>query len=283
METIEALCARYRVDLEHAQHVATLATGLFDALHPIHQLNARMRELLEAAALVHNVGMSVDAANHHTAGRDIVVAAPLAGYDQVERVMLACMVAFHRKAVLPEREALFAALGEAHRRPTLILSAILRIADGLDYSQTQTTQLAEVDMESEPEQEEEDDGGAAGDDQPGPTSGTVSGEVRTVRVRAQGPYSHEDAGRATKKADLWNSLFPLLTASGRMTRPGLTQDMTLAEAGRRILRYQLDSLAPDEWVLPRGRALSAAARRPHPGNYAPAAFHAARVRLLLQE
>ena len=264
METIEALFDRYHVDKEHAQHVMALAVGLYDATQSIHRLDARMRELLEAAALLHNVGLSVDEPNHHTAGRDIVVATPLAGFDQTERVMLACMVGFHRKAVQAENEPLYAALGEAHRRPTLILSALLRIADGLDYSQTQTTHLAGVELVSDlpPKDgpDDESDDGDTADPQAGNDRSLYRpepGAIRAIRLRVQGPHSYEDAARATRKADLWGTLFSPMAIGGRMTRPGLAPDMTLAEAGRRVLLCQLDALAPDEWVLPPDRALSA--------------------------
>jgi CHAD domain-containing protein len=50
-----------------------------------------------------------------------------------------------------------------------------------------------------------------------------------------------------KKADLWNTLFPPLHITGRMTRPGITPDDPLAHSGRRILRYQVELLSPEEW------------------------------------
>ena len=221
MDTITSLCDRYHVDLAHARHVAALATGLFDALQPVHELPPRARELAEAGAMLHNVGMSVDEPSHHTAGRDLIAAAQLSGFTQAERLMLACIAAFHRKTVRPESEPLYLALNPAQQRDTLILSALVRVADGLDYSQTQTTHIASVKL-------------AAGD--------------APIRLRVRGPHSHEDAARAEKKADLWNTLFPPLQVSGRLTQPGLSPDDTLAGAGRRILRYQLDRIGQDAWV-----------------------------------
>lgn len=226
MESITSLCERYHVDLAHAGHVARLTVALFDALQPLHQLAPRARELAEAGALLHNVALSIDPAHHHTAGRDIIAAAQLAGFTQAERLALACIAAFHRKAVRPETEPLFQALNPAQQHEALVLSALVRIADGLDYSQTQSTRIDSVDIDA--------------------------GES-PIRLRVKGPHSHEDAARAAKKADLWATLFRPLHVTGRMTRPGLSPDDTLAAAGRRILRYQLDRLDPDDW-LPRDGA-----------------------------
>lgn len=229
MESITSLCERYHVDLAHAGHVARLTTGLFDALQPLHQLAPRARELAEAGALLHNVALSIDPAGHHTAGRDIIAAAQLAGFTQAERLALACIAAFHRKTVRPEMEPLFQALNPAQQREALVLSALVRIADGLDYSQTQSTRIVSVDID-------------AGDS--------------PIRLRVKGPHSHEDAARAAKKADLWATLFRPLHVTGRMTRPGLSPDDTLAAAGRRILRYQLDRIDPDDWLPAEGAVVS---------------------------
>ncbi|MGQ9903928.1 MAG: CHAD domain-containing protein [Anaerolineae bacterium] len=232
MDTISSLCERYHVDLAHAGHVAALTTALFDALQPLHQLSPRARELAEAGALLHNVALSIDPANHHTAGRDIIAAAQLAGFTQAERLMLACVAAFHRKAVHAEAEPLFQALNPARQRETLALSALVRIADGLDYSQTQSTRIVSVEMEQTPD------------------------ATTPIRLRVKGPHSHEDAARAEKKSDLWRALFGPVRVSGRMTRPGLTLDDTLAVAGRRILRYHLDRIDLDDWVLRGSASLS---------------------------
>ncbi|HEY3342237.1 MAG TPA: CHAD domain-containing protein, partial [Anaerolineae bacterium] len=226
LDTVEILMQRYAVEPAHAQHVAQLAVGLFDLFQPVHRLSTRARELLETGALLHNVGWSVDEPTHDLVGRDIIIASSLQAFDPTERAMLACMVAFHRKPVEPDAEPLMQALSDEQRQQTLALSAILRVADGLDCSQTQTTQIERSE---------------SGDE-----------EADYEEVRVSGPYSHEDAARATKKADLWNSLFPPLRLVARMTRPGLTPQDSLACAGRRVLRYQMEQLPMSDWSVQDG-------------------------------
>lgn len=241
METIPSLCKRYRVDMAHARYVAELATQLFDATQAVHQLDARSRELVDAGAVLHNVGLTVDEAHHHTVGRDIVVGATLKGFNTAERNLLACIVSFHRKAVHPDEELLFRVLNEAQQRQCLILSALVRVADGLDESQTQTTAIAKVKLVP------------AGPDSLDPSDVSSPLKLDGIQIKVKGPHSYDDALRANKKADLWNHLFEKtageLSCAGQLKTPGLALDDTLAVAGRKLMRYHFAQRDLDEWLL----------------------------------
>jgi CHAD domain-containing protein len=219
METVQALCTRHAVDMAHAQQVAALALRVFDETQAMHQLDARARQLLETGALLHNVGVAVDEANHHTVGRDIVTGAKLKGFNTAERNILACIVAFHRKTVEPESELLFRVLTPKQQHLCLALSALVRLADGLDYSGTQTTQIKSVKLK------------------------------QSIQIKTTGPHSYDDAARAQKKADLWVRLFGPLHVSGQIKTPGLHPDDTLAVAGRKLMRYWFAGVEIGDWRL----------------------------------
>lgn len=176
---LEELLEQYDVDRAHARHVADLALELFDRTQPIHQMPPRARRLLEAGALLHNVGLHINQPLHHVVGRDIVLDAPLAGMRPAERAMLGCLVMFHRKKVRPELEPAFLRLGQRNRALVLRLAALLRIADGLDYSDTQSTRISDLELAPD-----------------------------ATTVRLAGPFAHDDAPRALKKADLWREVWP---------------------------------------------------------------------------
>ena len=235
METIQSLCRRYSVDMPHARYVSALALELFDATRDIHGLDARSRELAEAGAILHNVGLSVDEANHHTVGRDIVVGATLKGFTTAERNILACIVSFHRKAVHPDEELLFRVLSEEQQQQCLVLSALVRVADGLDDSQTQSTAIVKVGL---PQVND---------------SKTDAPRTEAIRIKVTGPHSYDDALRADKKADLWNHLFGKtggqLSCSGQLKSPGITLDDTLAVAGRKLMRYHFVQRDIEDWQL----------------------------------
>lgn len=238
-DTPTSLCERYRVDMTHARHVADCAVTLYDGAAAFHALLPRARELIEIGALLHNVALEVDEPNHHTAGRDIVLAASLDGVTPEERAILALIVAFHRKPVVPDQEPLFAALTADQQKLALVLSAIVRVADGLDYSQTASTRIKDIAPETWQAARRVDDQ-------------SIDVPMSGLHARVRGPFSHEDSARAMKKADLWMQLLPPIRFSARMNRAGLNAAMTLAEAGRRILRYQFDQI-PDLGADPAGK------------------------------
>lgn len=253
MQTIEQLCARHGVDMPHALCVAESSARLFDETQAIHQLSPRARDLLHAGALLHNVALGRGGEGHHQAGRDIVIAAPLVGLSQLERAILACMVAFHEDQVRSEAEPLFKALTAAQQRETLVLSAILRVADGLDDSQTQTTDIAKVNRDR--------DGHSRDASHPLPI---------TLHIRVCGSHSHADAASAERKADLWRAALGPMHVTAQLDAPHLALDDTLAEASRKVLRYRLDwsggrtawAFASTEAVTPmRVSKLRVAARR----------------------
>jgi CHAD domain-containing protein len=212
MESLHTVCATHHVDMPHARHVALAAARLFSDTQSAHCLPARAAALLEAGVLLHNVGLHEDEEHHHEIGRDIVMRSALEGFNQTEQAMIACLVFFHRREIDPAVEPLYNKLDDDARRQVLVLSGLLRIADGLDQSLTQSTVIDKVEIRD------------------------------TLDVRVSGPHSHADAARAMEKADVWTGLFGMARVHGRVTQPGIHADMTLAEAGRRIMRYHFDQL-----------------------------------------
>lgn len=222
VDTPESLAARYGFDLAHTRHVAVLALQIFDATRDKHGLNARAKRLLELGALLHDIAFAIDEANHHTLGRDIVLASSLQSVTPVERAVIALMAAFHRADIHPQDEPVYAALKPGAQRAALILSAILRVADGLDYSHTQTTKIKSVN----------------------------AGELEL-----RGAVCHEDAARAIRKADVWAGLtasgqLPALSLRPRLKKPGITKDDSMRVAAPRIIQWQLDQMPRPDPAFP---------------------------------
>lgn len=178
MPDVRELIVSYQVDLPHARQVADHALALFDAVVERYDLEPAHRRLLEVGALLHNVGLTTDPSEHHLVGRDIVLHHVIEDLAPRERALMACMVAFHRKKVRPQLEPAFLALGKRGQREALQLAAILRVADGLDYSLSQTTRL----------------------------SGVTPGDAG-LTLALSGPHAAEDGARAVAKADLWQRVF----------------------------------------------------------------------------
>jgi exopolyphosphatase/guanosine-5'-triphosphate,3'-diphosphate pyrophosphatase len=132
------LATRYNVDAAHTSHVATLALGMFDELARLglHDGDARERELLWAACMLHDIGMSVDYDDHHKHSRYLILNGGLPGFTPIEVATIAQAARYHRKG-MPDPGPL-AALFEAEDMARLNRCAVLlRLAEDLERSRDQ--------------------------------------------------------------------------------------------------------------------------------------------------
>jgi exopolyphosphatase/guanosine-5'-triphosphate,3'-diphosphate pyrophosphatase len=132
-----ALGKRYRFDLAHGRHVAALALALFDQLRELHDLEARDRRLLMAAALLHDIGMFIGHRRHHKHSLYIISESELPGLTPAEIRMVANIARYHRKGHPASHHEEFMELREAERNRVTRLAALLRVADGLDREHLQ--------------------------------------------------------------------------------------------------------------------------------------------------
>jgi exopolyphosphatase/guanosine-5'-triphosphate,3'-diphosphate pyrophosphatase len=122
-------------DPDHAMHIARLADRLFDGLAPVLGVADEHRELLEAAALLCNVGLSISHSRHHQHSYYVIRNSDhLVGFTDREAELIAQVARYHRKAAPSERHEPFAALDDEGKHLVRALAAILRIAVGLDRS-----------------------------------------------------------------------------------------------------------------------------------------------------
>ena len=127
-----ALAEQSDVDLTHAGHVARLALRIFDQTHDLHLLRTGERELLESAAMLHEIGMHVSYQSHHKHSYYLISHAGLRGYTGDQVAVIANVARYYRKAVPSDEHDTFAQLSRTQKTVVQKLSAILRIADALD-------------------------------------------------------------------------------------------------------------------------------------------------------
>jgi exopolyphosphatase/guanosine-5'-triphosphate,3'-diphosphate pyrophosphatase len=132
------LAARYHMDVAHTRHVAALALGMFDqlALMGLHDGDARERELLWAACVLHDIGMSVDYDDHHKHSRYLILNGGLPGFSPTEVAIVAQAARYHRKG-LPEPGPLGPLFDEDDRARLDRCAALLRLAEDLERSRDQ--------------------------------------------------------------------------------------------------------------------------------------------------
>jgi CHAD domain-containing protein len=121
----------------HAQRVAAFAMQLFDGLAPTstHEgfPSLRARKILQAAALLHDVGRSEKEEGHHKASyRLIRDLDPPIGWTAKEMKWMAVVARYHRGAEPRANHPGLAAFSPAEQQHIVWLAALLRFADGFD-------------------------------------------------------------------------------------------------------------------------------------------------------
>ncbi len=137
LDSARLFARQCRSNERHCEQVARLATQLFDGLAERFGLPAESRELLEAAALLHDIGYVINHAKHHKHAYHLILNGDLQGFTPRELEIVACVARYHRKAFPSKRHAAFGRLERADRRLVRALAGMLRIADGLDRTHTQ--------------------------------------------------------------------------------------------------------------------------------------------------
>jgi exopolyphosphatase / guanosine-5'-triphosphate,3'-diphosphate pyrophosphatase len=119
-------------DEEHSLHVTRLALLVFDHLSDSFGLSGRDRQMLEAAALLHDVGYLISYDGHHKHTYLLIRHADLFGFTPREREIIATIARYHRKALPKMKHEVYARLGTPDRLLVRQLGGILRLCDGLD-------------------------------------------------------------------------------------------------------------------------------------------------------
>jgi exopolyphosphatase/guanosine-5'-triphosphate,3'-diphosphate pyrophosphatase len=116
----------------HPLHVTKLALEIFDVLAPEFKLGRKKRQLLEAAALLHDVGYSIRYSDHHKHTYHLIRHSDLFGFTPREREIIAQVGRYHRKSLPRKKHDTFARLATKDRLLVKRLGGIVRLADGLD-------------------------------------------------------------------------------------------------------------------------------------------------------
>ncbi len=143
---VAGLARRCGSDIGHSRHVALLALSLFDQTQTLHQLDRSDREILEYAALLHDIGQHVSRKGHHRHAAYLVDHAQLRGFAPDEIEFLAALVRHHRRGEIKASEPRVAALDKSARDRLRKLAALLRLADGLDRGRRGVVDGVDVDI-----------------------------------------------------------------------------------------------------------------------------------------
>ena len=131
-ESAIQLGKKYSIDVNHATLTARMARHLFDQSRPLHNLGEEERLLLEVGALLHDIGHFINTIDHDKHGYYILKANRLIGLNDHQQEMVANLVRYHRRSIPASDDPNFKALPQKDRIIVTKLSALLRLADGMD-------------------------------------------------------------------------------------------------------------------------------------------------------
>jgi len=144
------MSAQYHVDTEHTEHVAMLALGMFDELAALglHDGDPRERELLWAACMLHDIGMSIDYDDHHKHSRYLILNGALPGFTPVETAIIAQSARYHRKG-MPTPGPMAALFGDGDAARLDRCATLLRLAEDLERSRDQLVRRTSISVDGD--------------------------------------------------------------------------------------------------------------------------------------
>ena len=131
---VKTIAKSYLPDESHAKQDSKLALMLFNATRRNTPLGTKERYWLECAAILHDIGRSKGDKKHHRHSLNLILNDQSLPLTLRERYIIGSIARYHRKALPAKKHFNLAPLSRAEEEKVEVLSAILRLADALDYS-----------------------------------------------------------------------------------------------------------------------------------------------------
>jgi exopolyphosphatase/guanosine-5'-triphosphate,3'-diphosphate pyrophosphatase len=141
------LAAQYHPEFAHTGHVADLSLEMWDALGAAgrHPGDPAERDLLWAAAILHDIGTAVDYDDHHKHSRYLILNAGLPGFSDRETALVAQLARYHRKGS-PSLGDLAPLMRDGDEDLLERGAALLRVAEQLERARDQAVHEAVMDV-----------------------------------------------------------------------------------------------------------------------------------------
>jgi exopolyphosphatase/guanosine-5'-triphosphate,3'-diphosphate pyrophosphatase len=117
--------------------VARTALTIFDQTRSVHGLSNSEREWLEYGALLHDIGVHISYERHHRHSYYLIKNGDLRGFAPQETEVIALIARYHRQATPKKSHEGYGELRGPIRKTVKALSAMVRLAEGLDRSHAQ--------------------------------------------------------------------------------------------------------------------------------------------------
>lgn len=134
----------YKANAAHAYHVSNLAETMFDGWQALHKLEQRDKELLRVAALLHDIGITINYYDHPRHSTYLIENAKLFGLTHREQILTAIVAGWHhgQSAKYYRNRVYHEFLDEANWGKARKMALLLALAESLDT--TQSTSIGKI-------------------------------------------------------------------------------------------------------------------------------------------
>jgi exopolyphosphatase/guanosine-5'-triphosphate,3'-diphosphate pyrophosphatase len=148
--SVRDLAVLHGACVRHAEHVARLAVQLHDSLTGAGVIAPRAdeRELLRAAATLHDLGMTIGYDGHQGHSHYLILSAGLPGFGPRELALIAQIVRYHRKGT-PDLDELRPFAGPGDRDLVQHGALLVRLAELLESGQDQSVREARLEPDGD--------------------------------------------------------------------------------------------------------------------------------------
>jgi exopolyphosphatase/guanosine-5'-triphosphate,3'-diphosphate pyrophosphatase len=134
--SVQAMMARYHVDVRQGERVAQTARQLFESTHETLALDEEDGDLLRRAAYLHEIGLAISHGGYHRHGAYLLQHSDVPGFSQVDQGRLSLLVGLHRRKLREESQVQVLRSGGPRLRDLCLL---LRLAVLLHHGRSDHT------------------------------------------------------------------------------------------------------------------------------------------------
>jgi exopolyphosphatase / guanosine-5'-triphosphate,3'-diphosphate pyrophosphatase len=149
LRVLREFVERCQGDRRHVEQVRYLALQLYDQLGEVLGCTPEERALLEAAALLHDVGQLVSYRRHHKHSYQLIMHADRLPLSPRDRAIVALVSRYHRKSGPKKKHEDFGEMETPDQAIVRRLSSLLRVADGLDRGHTAVVDTVQSELTDE--------------------------------------------------------------------------------------------------------------------------------------
>lgn len=127
----------FESDTAHARHITKLALAMFDGWMELHKVRKNYRRLLETAALLHDIGITINFYSHARHSAYMIQNAKLFGLTHKEQIITSAIAGWHNGVSKNYFKSRFykEMLTDSNWKLINKLSLLLALAESLDYSE----------------------------------------------------------------------------------------------------------------------------------------------------